>query len=116
MSKAEPSHRPMSETTFLIMLCMQDRPRHGYGILKDVASMSEGRLRLSTGTLYGTLKRLLARGLIERLPDPEGGGAEGRPRHPYALTDSGRKALRAESERLRSLVALARRHAVFGEG
>ena len=100
---------PLTESTFLILLCLAPGPRHGYAIMKDVAYLSEGRVRLSTGTLYGALKRLLAQGWIQR-EDAEGGPdieETGRPRKVYDLTDLGRRAVDAEAGRLRSLVAAA---------
>lgn len=102
---------PLSESTFLILLSLAPGPLHGYAILKEVAAMSQGRVRLSTGTLYGALKRLLAEGRIRRMDDeePEGGAPTGgRRRTYYRLTDDGHRLLEAESARLQSLVAAAR--------
>jgi DNA-binding PadR family transcriptional regulator len=48
---------PLTESTFLIMLSISSDPRHGYAIIKEVESMSDGRVKLSTGTLYGAIKR-----------------------------------------------------------
>jgi hypothetical protein len=54
----------------LILLSLAGKPRHGYSIMKDVDQMSQGRVRLSTGTLYGTLRRLLDEGWIEGFSEP----------------------------------------------
>jgi len=102
---------PLTESTLLILLSLAESPKHGYAIMKAAASLSEGRVHLSTGTLYGAIKRLLARGWIERAErddtiDPDGQAA-GRPRTPYALTDLGRRVLRAEVARLQALVSIA---------
>ena len=75
---------PLTETTFYILLSLSPGSSHGYAILKDVERLSEGRLVLSTGTLYGALKRLLERDWIERVPAVEGeaGAPVGISRHP----------------------------------
>jgi DNA-binding PadR family transcriptional regulator len=109
-------HLPLSESTYLILLSLAPGPRHGYGIMKDVAAFSQGRVQLSTGTLYGALKRLLVGDWIERAEGdpPPGSGAEGggRRRRYYVLTERGRGLLEAEVARLRSLVAAAGPRAV----
>jgi DNA-binding PadR family transcriptional regulator len=80
---------PLTEATFFIMLSLAPAPQHGYGIMKDVEVLSEGRVTFSTGTLYGALKRLLEQGWIERFDNPEA-AESGRPRKDYKLTDMGR--------------------------
>jgi DNA-binding PadR family transcriptional regulator len=106
---------PLSESTFLILLSLASGPKHGYAILKDVAALSRGRVELSTGTLYGALKRLLAGDWIARAEEAPASGRDaagpGRPRRTYALTCRGRRLLEAELARLRSLVAVASRQA-----
>jgi DNA-binding PadR family transcriptional regulator len=97
---------PLTEATFLIMLSLVSGPKHGYAIMKDVETLSESRVLLSTGTLYGALKRLLEEGWIARTDDEESNGP-GRPRKVYTLTRLGRRVLDAEVERLNDLVAVA---------
>lgn len=97
---------PLTETTFLILLSLAPAPLHGYAIMKGVRDLSEGRVSLSTGTLYGALKRLLEDGWIERAGE-EGPDETGRPRKAYALTPLGRRILAAEVERLKGLVRAA---------
>ena len=106
---------PLSEVTFFILLSLAAGPHHGYAILKEVSSLSEGRVALSTGTLYGAIKRLLTDRLIQRCGSSSGGGALGRPRKAYSLTRAGHQILKAESSRLQSLVQLARTRAVLEE-
>ena len=113
--KPEPDRQidlPLTEATFFVLLSMAPRPKHGYAILKDVASLSQGRVTLSTGTLYGAIKRLLVQQWIEPVGLPEQTNADGqetkRPRKAYALTDLGRRMLNAEINRLQTLVAVAR--------
>ena len=101
------SHLPLREPTFFILLVLAPGPRHGYVIMKETADLSNGRVRLSTSTLYGAIKRLLDQGWIERSA-AETGIKNGRERKAYQLTDLGRRILNAETDRLQSLVAMAR--------
>ena len=101
---------PLSETTFLILVSLDGGPKHGYAIMKEVEELSQHRVLLSTGTLYGAIKRLLADGWISRQDLPEDAN-DGRERKSYTLTSHGRKILRAEIQRLRELVKLAVKHA-----
>ncbi len=98
---------PLTEATFFILLSLAPGPGHGYAIMKDVAALSDGRVTLSTGTLYGALARLLARGWVARIDSAEA-GETGRPRKAYELTPLGRRILAAEAERLQALVRAAR--------
>ncbi len=97
---------PLTEATFFILLSLAPGQNHGYAILKDVEALSAGRVKLSTGTLYGALKRLLDQDWIERVDDdaPE---ASGRPRKAYRLTRLGRRILEAETARLRQMTQAA---------
>ena len=100
------SNLPLREPTFLILLSLSPGPKHGYAILKEVESLSEGRVKLSTGTLYGAIERLLDQGWIRRVEDPVPNGTN-RPRKSYDLTELGRSVLNAEINRLRKLVNVA---------
>ena len=62
---------PLTESVLLILLSLAGQPRHGYAILKDVEFLSNGRVMLSTGTLYGAIQRLLANGWIERVEEED---------------------------------------------
>jgi len=86
-----------------VLLSLAEQPRHGYSILKDVERMSGGRVKLSTGTLYGALHRLLDDAWIERVEEDE----SPRDRRPYRLTARGRRNLQLEVERMRNLTKLA---------
>ena len=94
---------PLSESVLLILLSLAEQPRHGYAILKDVENMSSGRVHLSTGTLYGALKRLLDDDWIERLEEKD----VSRGRQSYRLTSQGRKNLQMEVSRIKHLTRLA---------
>ena len=94
---------PLTEPVLLVLLSLAEEPRHGYSILKDVERMSGGRVKLSTGTLYGALHRLLDNAWIERVEEDE----SPRDRRPYRLTARGRRNLQLEVERMRHLTKLA---------
>ena len=93
----------LSEPVLLVLLSLAEQPRHGYSILKDIESMSNGRVLLSTGTLYGALQRLLEHGWIERVKEEN----TPRDRRTYRLTSRGRRNLQMEIERMRHLTSLA---------
>jgi len=100
------SNLPLREPTFLILLSLAPGPKHGYAILKEVEALSDGRVKLSTGTLYGAIERLLDQGWIYRVDDPIPNSTN-RKRKAYDLTEQGRKVLNAETVRLRKLVSVA---------
>lgn len=99
---------PLTEATFFILLSLVNSPKHGYAIMQDAEALSDGRVTLSTGTLYGALKRLLDREWIARTDEsqPSDGG---KPRKDYYLTDLGRRILSAETNRLERLAQAAQR-------
>ncbi len=98
---------PLTESTFFILLSLAPRSLHGYAILKEAQALSDGRVRLSTGTLYGALDRLLGLGWIER--DDADETHEGRPHKSYRLTAIGRRIVQAEMSRMATLLAVAQR-------
>lgn len=99
-------HQPLTEPTFFILLSLAPGPKHGYAIMKDTRVLSDDRVILSTGTLYGAIKRLLEQDWIRRVDDRSNGTE--RDRKAYALTAQGRRALNGEIERLQGLVTTAR--------
>ena len=94
---------PLTETVLLILLSLAEQPRHGYSIMQDVERMSAGRVKLSTGTLYGALRRLLEDGWIEQFEEDE----SPRGRRAYRLSRGGRKNLLLEVDRMKHLTQLA---------
>src|SRR5262245_3071357 len=102
---------PLTEPVLLVLLSLAGQPRHGYSILKDVEQMSDGRVVLSTGTLYGALQRLLEKGWIEQFEENE----SSRDRRAYRLTSRGRSALHGEVDRMKHLTRLARTRTRAGE-
>lgn len=93
----------ISEPVLLILLSLAEQPRHGYAILQDTERMSEGRVRLSTGTLYGALRRLLEDKWIERFEERD----SSRGRQAYRLTATGRRNLQMEVARMKQLTRVA---------
>ena len=109
-----PTQTPLTESTYFILLSLSPEPKHGYAIMKDVQTLSENRIALSTGTLYGALKRLLDQGWIIRLDDATSKGTV-RDRKVYKLSQHGRRVLMDEIARLNTLLnaanqRLAREH------
>jgi DNA-binding PadR family transcriptional regulator len=96
---------PLTPAAFHVLLALADGPKHGYLILKDVEERTDGAVRLSTGTLYGLIKRFLDDELIIELAAEDDGQER---RRPYRLTLLGRDVAAAEAARLQKLVTAAR--------
>ncbi|TDC29253.1 PadR family transcriptional regulator [Micromonospora sp. 15K316] len=95
---------PLREPTFLILTALAAAPTHGYGLIGEVAALSDGRVTLRPGTLYGALDRLVDAGLV----DVDGEEVvDGRLRRYYRLTSAGEATLSSETERLRRNVEAA---------
>jgi DNA-binding PadR family transcriptional regulator len=102
---------PLSPAMFHVMVALADGDTHGYAIMKEVERLTDGAVRLSTGTLYGIIKRLLADGLIRESAVAVATGDERR--RSYALTPFGKDVARAEAARLEQTIAIARRKTLF---
>jgi DNA-binding PadR family transcriptional regulator len=99
---------PLPIAVFHILIALADRDRHGYSIMQDVAARTDGKVRLSAGTLYSSIRRMLEQGLIEELAEsPDPSSTDERRRY-YRLTRFGRRVAAAEVERLTALVKQAR--------
>ena len=108
-SKRDPqSLLPLTPAMFHVLVALADGQTHGYAIMKEVQELTGGAARLSTGTLYGIIKRLLGDGLIR-----ESGADEGSRRRSYELTAFGRDVARAEAARLEQTLAIAKRKPLF---
>ncbi|MGM1065742.1 PadR family transcriptional regulator [Saccharothrix sp. Mg75] len=94
----------MSEQAFLVLTALAGEPLHGYAVVRAVEELSEGRVSLRVGTLYGVLDRLVVEGLAERDREEV---HQGRLRRYYRLTDAGVRALSAEVARLSANVRAA---------
>jgi DNA-binding PadR family transcriptional regulator len=102
---------PLTPAMFHVLVALAGGDAHGYAILKDVEQLTAGKVRLSTGTLYGIIKRLLADGLIREIGVQTARTDERR--RSYALTPFGKDVARAEAARLEQTIAIARRKALF---
>jgi DNA-binding PadR family transcriptional regulator len=91
--------KPLSEPVLMILLSLADKARHGYALMKDIETLSHGRVQLSTGTMYGALRRLLENQWIERFEQED----TSREKLAYRLTRAGRRQLQMELERLKEL-------------
>ena len=98
-----PDSKPLTEPVLLILMSLAGRPRHGYALMKDIETLSNGRVRLSTGTMYGALRRLLVDRWIERFSQDD----TSRDKQAYRLTASGRKQLELELDRMKDLTRIA---------
>jgi DNA-binding PadR family transcriptional regulator len=102
------SFLPLQPAVFHILVALADRDRHGYSIMQDVAARTDGKVRLSPGTLYSSIRRMLEDGFIEELresPDPD---SQDERRRYYRLTRFGRLVAMAEARRLSDLLSQAR--------
>ena len=102
------SSQSLTPTMFYILLALGDVERHGYGIMQELEMRTEGRVKLGPGTLYGSIKRLLADGLIVESAEKPGLETADERRRYYRLTNFGRRAAMAEAELFARLVEVAR--------
>jgi DNA-binding PadR family transcriptional regulator len=99
---------PLPTAVFHILVALADRGRHGYSIMQDVAARTDGKVRLSAGTLYSAVRRMLEQGLIEELRDSPDPQSDDERRRYYGLTRFGREVATAEARRVHDLLAQAR--------
>ena len=98
---------PLPAAVFHILIALADRDRHGYSIMQDVSARTGGKVRLSAGTLYSAVRRMLEQGLIEELAEsPDPSSTDERRRY-YRLTRFGRRTAAAEVDRLNAMVRQA---------
>lgn len=95
--------KPLTEPVLLILISLSEKPRHGYALLKDIEVLSDSRVHLSTGTLYGALRRLLEESWIERFEQED----TSREKQAYRLTEAGRRQLVSELARMTQLMRAA---------
>lgn len=99
---------PLPPATFHILLAVADEDRHGYAIIQEVAARTEGAVKLSPGTLYRSVQRMLEQGLLQETNDRPAPELDDERRRYYRITAFGRTVARAEGQRLSQLVKLAR--------
>ena len=106
---------PLKHATYQVLLALDDGELlHGYAIMQAIAGMSEGRETILPGTLYAALARMVDEGLVEE-SEPRDDASGGPARRYYRRTAFGRAVARAESERLRALLDIARAQKIFGD-
>jgi len=108
------SFLPLPVSEFEILLALADGERHGYSIMTEVGERTGGAVRLGPGTLYGSVKRMLASGLIDEHTPKRRGADDDERRRYYRLTSLGRAVATAEAARLEELVNQARRKRLLG--
>jgi DNA-binding PadR family transcriptional regulator len=99
---------PLTPTVFHVLVALASEPRHGYAVAREVEELTDGRITMGPGTLYGSLQRMTESGLIEEADNPGDGGLHADRRRYYRITPLGGAALRVESERLLRALAVAR--------
>lgn len=109
MKTGKPHSPPTALTpaVFYILLALASRERHGYDIMRQVKQDSSGQVKMGTGTLYGSIKRMLSDGLIEEAGDRPDPALDDERRRYYRLTELGRQAFEAELRRYAQVVSLA---------
>ncbi len=95
--------KPLTEPVLLILLSLAGKPQHGYSLMRDIEELSRGRVLLTTGTLYGALRRLLEDRWIERFDQED----TSRDKQSYRLTGLGRKQLELDLDRMRQVTRIA---------
>lgn len=103
------SFLPLPSATFHILMAVADEDRHGYGIIQDVSASTNGELKLSAGTLYRSIQRMLEQGLLIETRDRPAPEDDDERRRYYRISPFGRKVAMAEANRLTQLVRLARK-------
>lgn len=99
---------PLNPRDYLILFSLTVGPRHGYGLLKDIAELTGDEVRFDPANLYRTLRRMMKDGLVAEVDHPGNGEPDNQRRNYFALTDAGTKAVRAETVRLDRLTRVAR--------
>jgi DNA-binding PadR family transcriptional regulator len=110
---APESFLPLTPAVFHILLALADEEKHGYAIMQEVEAVTEGRVKMGPGTLYGSIKRMLAASLVEESDDRPDPTLDDERRRYYRQTGLGRRVLRAEIDRMAVLMTLARRKNVL---
>jgi DNA-binding PadR family transcriptional regulator len=103
-----PRQLPLTPAVLHILLALAEGERHGYAIAQDVERITDGRVRMGPGTLYGSIQRMLDAGFIEEAARRQRTADDDERRRYYRLSALGRRVLRAEAERLAKVVVVAR--------
>lgn len=104
----KPTRPPLTPAVLYILLAIANQERHGYGIMKQVEADSKGKVKMGPGTLYGSIARMIEAGLISESDKKIDSRIDDQRRVYYRITDLGKKAIAAELERYRDVVAVAK--------
>jgi DNA-binding PadR family transcriptional regulator len=105
---------PLTPAVFHILLALADSEKHGYGIMQEVARITNGAMRMGPGTLYGTIKRMLEAGLVEETDERPDPALDDERRRYYRLTAFGEQVAQAEAGRLAMLLNVAQSKRLMG--
>jgi DNA-binding PadR family transcriptional regulator len=108
------SYLPLTPALFHVLLALADGEKHGYVISKEIARRTDNEVKLSTGTLYGIIKRLLDDSMIEESEERPDFSLDDQRRRYYRLTKLGKAVAEAEAERMERVLTLARSKHVLG--
>jgi DNA-binding PadR family transcriptional regulator len=106
---------PLKQSIYQILLALGKEQMHGYGVMQALAEKTGGQEKILPGTLYASIARMVEEGLVEELEAPDDDASGGPQRRYYQTTDLGRTVARAESERLRVLLDVARSEKILPE-
>jgi DNA-binding PadR family transcriptional regulator len=104
---------PLNPRDYLILLSLSEGPRHGYGLLKDIARLTANEVRFDPANLYRSLKRMIKQGLVSETASPDPHSDEGGRRRYYAVTEVGSRTVQKEAARLDRLTRVARERALI---
>ena len=113
MAEKKAPYQPLTPAVYHILLALADGEKHGYAIMKDVETQTGSRIKMGPGTLYGSIKRMLAAALIEATAERPDPALDDERRRYYRLTGLGQRVVSAESERLAQAVGVARQKHVL---
>ncbi|HKV47880.1 MAG TPA: helix-turn-helix transcriptional regulator [Candidatus Acidoferrales bacterium] len=103
VAEQQSTTKPLTEPVLLILVSLASKPQHGYALMRDISDLSQGRVEVTTGTLYGALRRLLEDGWIERFEQED----TSREKQAYRLTAIGRRHLEMELDRMKQVTRVA---------
>lgn len=113
MAKKNTTHKPLTPAVFYILLALATQESHGYEIMKQVESDSQGKIKMGPGTLYGSIGRMIKAGLIGESDKKIDPSLDDERRIYYKITGLGKKALAAELERYREVLMVAQQKRIF---